>query len=88
MRIMWEKNPDDRPDFKEINSAIRILTSTEHGETGYSYTMTDTEQTEGQLPEGYEVPVSSSSEEGIDRQLSNDSGPYADRPASADYYND
>lgn len=83
MRLMWADDPDNRPDFGELNTAIQVLTESENEDTGYSYTMNDSGEKGSAPPEGYEVPVSTS-DGNIDRQLSSDSGPYADKPA---YYN-
>lgn len=82
MRLMWTENPDNRPDFKEISSAIKLLTTSDNADGEYSYTMSTTETITAKAhPEGYEVPLPS--DDPPDRRqssMSNVSSPYADKP--------
>lgn len=39
MGLMWSVNPDNRPRFSELQSAIELLMADEQSHSEYSYTM-------------------------------------------------
>ena len=85
MMQMYSHDPDSRPNFRELKSAIQRLITTEHSTSGYSYTTTQSEHKECEPSVRRKVSVFATASH-LGRQLSTDSGPYADSAELVELY--
>ena len=78
MTSMWADNPEERPGFSVLTSAIKTLMSTEGDNTGYSYAKSDAEL-ELTLQSATAYRHDANPDHELVRQLSCVSGAYVDK---------
>lgn len=71
MRLMWSRDPNNRPSFSELLSAIKLISTSQGPGNEYSYTI-ERRSTGGPISPDYMLPLS--------RNSSNDTRIYADSP--------